>query len=79
MPPLTEVSLEEPEASEWHFSTYEAAARKAARIGTKNGLVTKVQRSPHGAGYVVVSLPVEFFLKPELMHQFIRPLDYREL
>ena len=74
-----EVPQDEPEATEWHFSTYDAAARKAARIGTKNGLVAKVQRSPYGAGYVVVSLPVKFLLKPELKHRLIRPLDYDEL
>lgn len=78
-PLLAEVPPDEPEAAEWHFSTYDAAARKAARIGTKNGLVAKVQRSPYGAGFVVVSLPVKFLLKPELNHRFIRPLDYREL
>ena len=79
IPSLAESPPEALEAAEWHFSTYDAAARKAARIGTKNGLVAKVQRSPYGAGYVVVSLPVNFFLKPELKHRLIRPLDYREL
>ena len=79
IPSRAEGPPEELEAAEWHFSTYDAAARKAARIGTKNGLVAKVQRSPYGAGYVVVSLPVKLFLKPELTHRFIRSLDYREL
>lgn len=76
---LAEVPPDEPEAAEWHFCTYDAAARKAARVGTKNGLVAKVQRSPYGTGYVVVSLPLKILLNPELNHRFIRPLDYREL
>ena len=76
---LAEVPRDEPGADERHFSTYDEAAREAARIGTKNGLFAKVQRSPYGAGYVVLSLPVEFLLEPELKHRFIRPLDYREL
>ena len=78
-PLLAEVPPEEPEAAEWHFSTYDAAARKAARIGTKNGLVAKVQRSPYGAGFVVVSLPVKLLLKSEFRHRLIHPIDYSEL
>ena len=76
---LAEVPRDEPGAAERHFSTYDEAAGEAARIGTKDGLVAKVRRSPYGAGYVVLSLPVEFLLEPELKRRFIRPLDYREL
>ena len=70
---------DEPGAAERHFNTYGKAAREATRIGTKDGLIAKVQRSRYGAGYFVLRLPIEFLLEPELKHRFIRPLDYREL
>ena len=59
------------------FSTYEDAAQEAARIGCNDGLLAKVQRSPYGEGFVVQTMPVEFFLRPELKQ--IRPIGYREL
>ncbi len=65
--------------AERHFRTYAEAAREAARIGTTDGVVTKVQRSPYGTGYIVISLPVEFFIEPELKQRFLRPLDYNDL
>ena len=76
---LAEAPQDEPGMAERHFNTYEDAAREAARLGTADGLVAKVQRSRYGAGYVVVSLPVAFLLKPELKHRLIRPIDYSEL
>ncbi len=76
---LADVPRGTPGVAERHFSTYGEAAPEATRIGPENGLFTKVQRSPYGAGYFVLSLPVEFLLEPELKHRFIRPVDYAEL
>ena len=76
---LAEGPQDESVAAEVVFSTYDEAAQAAARIGTKNGFVTKVQRSPYGTGFVVHSLPVEFLLRSELKERFLRPLTYREL
>ena len=76
---LAEAPQDKPGVAERHFSTYEDAARAAVRLGTTDGFVAKVQRSRYGAGYVVVSLPVEFLLKPELQNRLIRPIDYGEL
>ena len=76
---LAEVPQDEPGVAERHFSTYDDAAREAARLGTTDGLVAKVQRSRYGAGYVVVSLPVKLLLKSEFKHRLIRPIDYSEL
>lgn len=51
------------------YSSYEEAAEEAERIRSSESrerLVTKVQSSPYGSGFVVRSFPVRFLLNPRM-------------
>ena len=63
------------------YSSYEEAAEEAGRIkrDEKSGrLVTKVENSPYGEGFVVRTFPVAFLFRQRLRPRN-RTLEYRSL
>lgn len=61
------------------FQDYGEAMQEAARIGTQDDMVARVQPSPYGKGFVVRLFPIEFLLDPLLRAQFARPVEYDQL
>lgn len=63
------------------FSSYEDAIEEADRIRRSDvgkGLVTRVQSSPYGKGFIVQSFPRSFLVRSRL-RQEIRPVDFGSL
>ncbi|MCY3822230.1 MAG: hypothetical protein OXH52_23250 [Gammaproteobacteria bacterium] len=64
------------------YPSYEEAAAEAQRIRrseTRGKLVTKVEKSPYGSGFVVRSFPVSFLVRPHLRSSRKGLMDYSAL
>ena len=67
-----------PEGRQAVYQSYEDAAAEAERIKSgksTRGLMTKVQNSPYGSGFVVRTFPKSFFLRPRLREK-TRSVEY---
>lgn len=63
------------------YESYEEAVDAAERIGSGNkgaGMITKVQNSPYGRGFVVRTFPKSFLLRPRLRER-TRSVEYRSV
>ena len=64
------------------YPSYEEAAEEAERIKgseTSGRLVTKVENSPYGGGFVVRSFPISFLARPRLRSSRKGSIEYRSL
>ena len=66
---------------ELDFSSYEEAVEEANRVRRSSAgkeLVTTVQTSPYGNGFIVRSFPRSFLVRSRL-RQEVRPVDFDSL
>ena len=69
-----------PDGRQAVYSSYEEAvevAERTRRAETSGKLVTKVERSPYGGGFIVRSFPASFLVRPRLGRR--RLLEYPSL
>ena len=70
-----------PDSRQAVYSSYEEAIEEAERIKSSNTsgrLVTKVQNSPYGSGFIVRTFPASFLVRSSL-GQRVRSVEYRSL
>ena len=63
------------------YTSYEEAIEEAERIKRSDNagsLVTKVQKSPYGGGFIVRTFPASFLVRPRLS-QMVRSVEYEAL